>query len=132
MPSELPLSTHLPTWEGWTAELGAGIWFVVPPTGFEPTPVDLSIFETLCINHLTHHSDHPPTHKGLMSENPADLLLLQSSSLINIGNHSMIFQGKLLIKAVSKYDINIIKLQVLIETIRMIHILLRFKNRERN
>ena len=28
MPSELPLSTNLPTLEGWTAELAAGLWFV--------------------------------------------------------------------------------------------------------
>ena len=29
VPSELPLSTHLPTSVGWTAELAAGVWFVV-------------------------------------------------------------------------------------------------------
>ena len=26
VPSELPLSTHLPTSEGWTAELTVGLW----------------------------------------------------------------------------------------------------------
>ena len=39
--SELSLSTHLPTSEGWTAELTVGLWVVVPTTGFEPTRVDL-------------------------------------------------------------------------------------------
>ena len=28
VPSELLLSTHLPTSEGWTAELAAGLWLV--------------------------------------------------------------------------------------------------------
>ena len=37
VPSEFFLSTHLPTLEGWTAELTAGIWLVVPMTGFKPT-----------------------------------------------------------------------------------------------
>ena len=32
-PSELLLSTHLPTSEGWTAELTVGLWVVVPTTG---------------------------------------------------------------------------------------------------
>ena len=41
-PSELLLSTHLPTSEGWTAELTVGLWLVVPTTGFEPTRVDLA------------------------------------------------------------------------------------------
>ena len=36
VPSELLLSTHLPTSEGWTAELAVGLWLVVPTTGFEP------------------------------------------------------------------------------------------------
>ena len=35
--SELILSTHLPTSEGWTAELTVGLWLMVPATGFEPT-----------------------------------------------------------------------------------------------
>ena len=30
LPSELLLSTHLPTSEGWTAELTVGLWLVVP------------------------------------------------------------------------------------------------------
>ena len=41
VPSELLLSIHLPTSEGWTAELTVGLWLVVPTTGFEPTRVDL-------------------------------------------------------------------------------------------
>ena len=40
--SELLLSTHLPTSEGWTAELTVGLWLVVPMTGFEPMLVDLA------------------------------------------------------------------------------------------
>ena len=40
VPSELLLSTHLPTSEGWTAELTVGLWLVIPTTGFEPTQVD--------------------------------------------------------------------------------------------
>ena len=42
VPSELLLSTHLPTSEGRTAELTVGLWLVVPTTGFEPTRVDLA------------------------------------------------------------------------------------------
>ena len=42
VPSELLLSTHLPTSEGWTAELTVGLWLVVTTTGFEPTGVDLA------------------------------------------------------------------------------------------
>ena len=42
VPSELLLSTHLPTLEGWTADLTAGLWLVVPTTAFEPTQVDLA------------------------------------------------------------------------------------------
>ena len=38
--SELLLSTHLPTSEGWIAELPVGLWLVVPRMGFEPTRVD--------------------------------------------------------------------------------------------
>ena len=41
VPSELLLSTHLPTSEGLTAELTVGLWLVVPTTGFEPTRVDM-------------------------------------------------------------------------------------------
>ena len=40
--SELLLSTHSPTSEGWTAEWTVGFWLVVPTTGFEPTRVDLT------------------------------------------------------------------------------------------
>ena len=40
--SELLLSTHLPTLEGWTAELTVGLWLVVPTTGFETMLVDLA------------------------------------------------------------------------------------------
>ena len=35
--------------EGWTAELAVGLWFIVPTTGFEPTRVDPTRFETLCL-----------------------------------------------------------------------------------
>ena len=42
VPSELLLSTHLPTSEGWTAELAVGLWLVVSTTGFEPNQVDLA------------------------------------------------------------------------------------------
>ena len=42
VPSELLLTTHLSTSEGWTAELNVGLWIVVPTTGFEPTRVDLA------------------------------------------------------------------------------------------
>ena len=51
VPSELLLSTHLPTSEGWTAELTVGLWLVVSTTGFEPTRVGLTRFETLHRNH---------------------------------------------------------------------------------
>ena len=47
VPSELLLSTHLPTLEGWRAELTVGLWLMIPTTGFEPTRVDLARFETL-------------------------------------------------------------------------------------
>ena len=40
MPSELLLSPRLPTLEGWTAELAAGLWLLVPTMGFEPTRED--------------------------------------------------------------------------------------------
>ena len=38
VPSESLQSTHLPTSEGWTAELTVGLCLVAPTTGFEPTP----------------------------------------------------------------------------------------------
>ena len=41
VPSELLLITHLPTSEGWTAELTVDLWLVAPTTGFEPTRVDV-------------------------------------------------------------------------------------------
>ena len=50
MPSELPPSDHLPTSNGWTAELAVGLRFVVPTTGFE-THADPIRFETLRFNH---------------------------------------------------------------------------------
>ena len=56
VPSELPLSTHLPTSEGWTAELAAGLWFAESATGFEPTRVYPIRFETL---HLIHSATPP-------------------------------------------------------------------------
>ena len=37
VPSELLLSTHLPTSEGWTAELTVGLWPVALMTGFKPS-----------------------------------------------------------------------------------------------
>ena len=33
-------SAHLPTSEGWTAELAVGLWLIVPTTGLEPTRAD--------------------------------------------------------------------------------------------
>ena len=53
LPSELLLSAHLPTSEGWTAELTVGLWFVIPTAGFEHTQGDLTRFETLRLNHST-------------------------------------------------------------------------------
>ena len=52
VPSELPPNTHLPTSEGWTAELAVGLRLVVPTIGFEPTRVDPTSFETLRLSHL--------------------------------------------------------------------------------
>ena len=37
VPSELLLSIHLPTSEGWTAELTVGFWLVVRTKGLEHT-----------------------------------------------------------------------------------------------
>ena len=51
-------TTHLPTSEGWTAELAEGLWFVVSATGIESTRVDPTRFETLCLN----HSATPPLY----------------------------------------------------------------------
>ena len=42
VPSELLLRTHLPTSEGWKAELTVGWWLVVPMTVFESTQEDLA------------------------------------------------------------------------------------------
>ena len=50
MPSKIPLSTHLPTSEGWTAELAMVLRLVVSTTGFEPTGVDPARMETLRLN----------------------------------------------------------------------------------
>ena len=57
VPSELLLSTHLPTSEGWTAELTVGMGFVVPRTGFEPTREDLTGFEVHYRNAKLNFSD---------------------------------------------------------------------------
>ena len=54
-PSELLLNTHLPTSEGWIAELTVGLWLVVPMTGFEPTRVDLAWFEHCALTTRPHH-----------------------------------------------------------------------------
>ena len=63
LPSELPLSTHLPTSEGWTAESTVGLWLAVPTMGFEPMRVDLIRFETLRLNHsATPSCVLPKTH----------------------------------------------------------------------
>ena len=51
VPSELLLSSHLPTSEGWTAELTVGLWLVVPTVGLEPRTQDLTRFATLRLNH---------------------------------------------------------------------------------
>ena len=62
--------THLPTSEGWTAELTVGSWLVVqttglepttafePTTGFEHTRVDLKKSETLRLNHSATNNCH--------------------------------------------------------------------------
>ena len=44
--------------------LAAALWLVVPTTGFEPKRVDLTRFETLCLN----HSGTPPTTRPPGSE----------------------------------------------------------------
>ena len=51
MPSELPLSTHLPTSEGWTAEVVSGLWLAESATALEPTRVKPTRFETLRLMH---------------------------------------------------------------------------------
>ena len=61
LPSELPLSTHLPTLEGWTAELAAGLWLAGSAKGFDPTRVYPARFETLRLIHLV----TPPRHAVL-------------------------------------------------------------------
>ena len=48
--SELLLSTHLPTSEGWTAEFAVRLWLVFPTTGFEPMRVDLARCEKFRLN----------------------------------------------------------------------------------
>ena len=53
VPSELLLSTHLLTSEGWTAELTVGLWLVVPTTGFEPVFIEcISMEDFLTLNTL--------------------------------------------------------------------------------
>ena len=59
VPLELPPSTHLPTSEGWKAQLVLGLWLVVPTIGFEPTQIDPARFETLCLS----HSITPPENR---------------------------------------------------------------------
>ena len=49
--SELLLSIHLPTLEGWTSGLTVGLWLVVPKMGFKLTQVELTIFEILGLDH---------------------------------------------------------------------------------
>ena len=71
VPSELLLSTHLPTSEGWTAELTVGLWEVVLTTGFEPTRVD-------------------PTHNtGFLSSIPPCVTLKNVIGEEGDGNHLM-------------------------------------------
>ena len=52
VPSELPLSTNLPTSAGGTDELAAALWFLVSPTGFEHTRTDPIRLEILRLIHL--------------------------------------------------------------------------------
>ena len=85
VPSELLLSTHLPTSEGWTAELTVGLWLVVTTTGFEPTGVDLTRFEALHHNYsATPRSDRyrarnpgiPKRSLGQLSNQPMRTLIM--------------------------------------------------------
>ena len=55
VPSELFLSTHLPTPEGWTAELAVGLYLVLPLMGFKPACGDLTRLKTLLLSQLTMH-----------------------------------------------------------------------------
>ena len=58
MPSELPPSTHLQTSKGWTAQLAAGLRFVVPAMGFELTQVEPTRFETMRLFKMSVISNH--------------------------------------------------------------------------
>ena len=51
-PSELLLRTHLPTLEGWTVDVAAGLCFAVPMKELEPTWADPTTFKTLHVKHL--------------------------------------------------------------------------------
>ena len=62
VPSEIPLSTHLPTLEGWTAEMAAGLWLAESVTGFESTWVYPTRFETLRLI----HSAKPPSNYSIL------------------------------------------------------------------
>ena len=62
VPLELLRSIHLPTSEGWTAELAVSLWLVVPRTSSEPTRVDLTGFEPMRVfetPHLNHSATLP-------------------------------------------------------------------------
>ena len=74
VPSELLLSTHLPTSEGWTTELTVGLRLVVPTTGFEPKRVDLARFETMRLN----HSATPPLNDIRQSLKTSTLKITES------------------------------------------------------
>ena len=50
VPSEIPSSIHLPTSEGWAAELTVGVRLVAPTMGFDPTRVDVTRFEIPRLN----------------------------------------------------------------------------------
>ena len=66
VPSELLSSTHLPTSEGWTAELTVGLWLVVPTTGFEPTLVDLAYGSKHCaLTTRPHHHNTIESNRRL-------------------------------------------------------------------
>ena len=53
--SDLLLSTHLPTSEGWTVDLTVGLWLVVPTTGFGPTQIDLNDLKDCTLTIRPHH-----------------------------------------------------------------------------
>ena len=82
MPSELPLSNHLPPLEVWTAGLAG---FVVSTMAFEPTWVDLTRFETLRLNSAKFDFQTAFTrcrHNLKMIENSKATNSVQSLSLV--------------------------------------------------